>query len=65
LSSVICHWSSIIGREGPSEPVTLRYFVGLTLEEAAAALDFAEPTARRWWAYSRVWLLKEIAQSRP
>jgi RNA polymerase sigma factor (TIGR02999 family) len=45
---------------GKAELVKLRYFGGLTLEECAAALDIAEPTARRWWAYSRAWLLNEI-----
>jgi RNA polymerase sigma factor (TIGR02999 family) len=44
-----------------AELVKLRYFVGLTLEEAAEALNIAEPTARRWWAYSRAWLLKEMS----
>lgn len=43
-----------------AELVKLRYFVGLTLEEAAQALDIAEPTARRWWVYARAWLLKEM-----
>lgn len=43
-----------------AEFVKLRYFAGLTLEEAAQALGIAEPTARRWWAYSRAWLIKEI-----
>ena len=44
-----------------AELVKLRYFGGLTLEEAAVALDIAEPTARRWWAYARAWLLKEMS----
>lgn len=43
-----------------AELVKLRYFAGLTLEEAAHALGISEPTARRWWAYSRACLLKEI-----
>jgi RNA polymerase sigma factor (TIGR02999 family) len=43
-----------------AELVKLRYFVGLTLEEAAEALGIAEPTARRWWAFARAWLLKEL-----
>jgi RNA polymerase sigma factor (TIGR02999 family) len=47
-----------------AELVKQRYFVGLTLEEAAQALDIAEPTARRWWAYARAWLLKELAARR-
>ena len=47
--------------EEKAQLVKLRYFAGLTLEEAAAALDIAEPTARRWWAYARAWLLKEMS----
>jgi len=47
-----------------AELVKLRYFGGLTLEEAANALDIAEPTARRWWAYARAWLLKEMSAPR-
>ena len=43
-----------------AELVKLRYFAGLSVEEAAAALGVAEPTAKRWWAYSRAWLIKEI-----
>jgi RNA polymerase sigma factor (TIGR02999 family) len=43
-----------------AELVKLRYFVGLTIEEAARALGIAEPTAKRWWAYSRAWLYQEI-----
>ena len=44
-----------------AELVKLRYFAGLTLEEVAQALDIAVPTAGRWWAYSRAWLLKEMS----
>ena len=47
-----------------AELVKLRYFAGFTLEEAAAALDIAEPTARRWWAYARAWLLNEMSGPR-
>ena len=43
-----------------AELVKLRYFAGLTLEETAQALGIAEPTARRWWAYARAWLIKEM-----
>jgi RNA polymerase sigma factor (TIGR02999 family) len=40
--------------------VQLRYFAGLTLEEAAAALDISPRTAGRLWAFARTWLLLEI-----
>ena len=43
-----------------AELVKLRYFTGLTLEEAARMLRIAEPTASRWWAYARAWLLREL-----
>jgi RNA polymerase sigma factor (TIGR02999 family) len=40
--------------------VKLRYFAGLTLEEAAEVLKVAVPTAKRDWAYARAWLFREI-----
>jgi RNA polymerase sigma factor (TIGR02999 family) len=43
-----------------AELVKLRYFVGLTLVEAAEVLRISEPTAKRWWAYARAWLYSEI-----
>ena len=43
-----------------AELVKLRYFGGLTIEEAARTLGIAEPTAYRWWAYARAWLHQEI-----
>lgn len=46
-----------------AELVKLRYFVGMTFEEAADALGIAVPTAKEWWAYSRAWLRVEIAGS--
>ena len=30
------------------------------IEEAAGALGVSEPTAKRWWAYARTWLQREI-----
>jgi RNA polymerase sigma factor (TIGR02999 family) len=47
-----------------AELVKLRYFVGLTFEEASTALGIAVPTAKQWWAYSRAWLRVEIARQR-
>jgi RNA polymerase sigma factor (TIGR02999 family) len=40
--------------------VKLRYFAGLTNEEAARTLGIAETTAKHWWTYARVWLYREI-----
>ena len=46
-----------------AELVKLRYFVGMSFEEAAAALGIAVPTAKQWWAFSRAWLRVELAGS--
>lgn len=43
-----------------AELVKLRYFVGMTIEEAAQVLGISEPTAKRYWAYARAWLFREI-----
>jgi RNA polymerase sigma factor (TIGR02999 family) len=43
-----------------AELVKLRFFVGLTIEEAAKVLGLSEPTAKRYWAYARAWLYREI-----
>ncbi|MBM3834816.1 MAG: sigma-70 family RNA polymerase sigma factor [Verrucomicrobia bacterium] len=46
-----------------AELVKLRYFVGLTITEAAQVLGVSEPTAKRYWAYARAWLYQEIQNS--
>lgn len=43
-----------------AELVKLRYFVGMTLEQAAEALGISERTAKRNWAFARAWLHEEI-----
>jgi RNA polymerase sigma factor (TIGR02999 family) len=48
-----------------AELVKLRYFVGMTFEEAATTLGIAVPTAKQWWAYARAWLTVEIRSSLP
>jgi len=44
--------------------VKLRHFVGLTLVEAAEVLGISEPTAKRYWAYARAWLFRELERQR-
>lgn len=43
-----------------AELVKLRFFAGLTLEEAAAALGLARRTADRHWAFARAWLYQAL-----
>jgi RNA polymerase sigma factor (TIGR02999 family) len=43
-----------------AEVVRLRYFTGLTIEEAAAALGASAPTVQRDWAFARSWLRDAI-----
>jgi RNA polymerase sigma factor (TIGR02999 family) len=43
-----------------AEVVKLRYFAGLTLPDAAAALGISERTAGRHWAFARAWLRRAI-----
>jgi RNA polymerase sigma factor (TIGR02999 family) len=43
-----------------AELVKLRYFAGLTVEEAASLLGISERTARNYWAHARTWLYHEI-----
>lgn len=47
-----------------AELVKLRHFVGLTLVEAAEILGISEPTAKRYWAYARAWLFRELERQR-
>jgi RNA polymerase sigma factor (TIGR02999 family) len=43
-----------------SELVKLRYFAGMTIEEAARALAISTASAKRYWTYARAWLYREI-----
>ncbi len=43
-----------------AELVKLRYFVGMTVEEAAEALGISARTADNYWAHARAWLFHEL-----
>lgn len=51
-------------REEPekAELVTLRYFAGLTLEEAAETMGISRATASRYWTYAKAWLYDRISR---
>jgi RNA polymerase sigma factor (TIGR02999 family) len=46
------------------ELVRLRYFAGLNIEQAAAALGISPATAYRHWNYARSWLHGELLEPR-
>ena len=46
-----------------AELVKLRYFAGLTLEQAANILGVSRRTADRYWVYGRAWLYQEITKA--
>ncbi len=43
--------------------VTLRYFGGLTMPQAAESLGIPLRTAERHWTYARAWLLQAVADA--
>jgi RNA polymerase sigma factor (TIGR02999 family) len=51
-----------LAKEDPvkAELVKLRHFAGLTIGQAAEALNISSATAYRYWAYARAWLHAEI-----
>jgi RNA polymerase sigma factor (TIGR02999 family) len=40
--------------------VTLRYFAGLSVQQAADVLGISRATADRYWSYARTWLFCEL-----
>jgi RNA polymerase sigma factor (TIGR02999 family) len=47
-------------RPQAAELVKLRCFAGLTVAETASMLELSPRTARRLWAFSRAWLLRDM-----
>ena len=45
-----------------AELVKLRYFAGLSLDEAAEALGISRATAKRYWTHARAWLRRELSR---
>jgi len=53
-----------LAREDPlaADLVKLRFFAGLTLQQAASTLGLPRRTADRYWAFARSWLYEELRQ---
>jgi len=49
--------------ERQSRLVVLRFFGGLTIEEAATVLDISPATAKREWVTARIWLRRELVDA--
>jgi len=47
-----------------ADVVKLRYFAGLTAEQAADALGISLRTANRHWAYAKAWLYQQLSEPR-
>jgi RNA polymerase sigma factor (TIGR02999 family) len=49
-------------REAPVKArlVSLRYFAGLTIDQASEALKISRVTAHRYWTYARAWLYEKL-----
>jgi len=54
-----------LGAESPEKAklIELRYFAGLTIEDAARVLAISPATAKRHWTFARVWLFAELKQT--
>jgi RNA polymerase sigma factor (TIGR02999 family) len=46
-----------------AELVKLRYFVGLSVEEAADSIKLSRTSAYRHWTYARAWLISQVQHS--
>ena len=42
--------------------VELRYFAGMSVEEAAEAMGMSPATLKRRWSLARAWLFRELSQ---
>jgi len=51
-----------LGREAPekAELVKLRFFAGLSIDQAAQALGISRATAIRQWSFARAWLYHQV-----
>ena len=59
---VVDHALTKLAAEDPqvAELVKLRFFVGLSIDEAANLLEISPRTAKRRWAYGRAWLFEAL-----
>ena len=53
----------LLAKEDPkaADLVKLKYFVGMTMADAAQALGISLRSAERTWKYSRAWLRRKVS----
>lgn len=61
LDEALTRLASLDARQ--AEIVELRYFVGLTIPEAAEVLDLSAATVKRDWTAARAWLLHTLSEA--
>ena len=59
LDEALAALASIDGRQ--SQVVELRYFAGLSIDEAAEALGMSPATVEREWAFAKAWLFRRLS----
>lgn len=48
--------------KGKADLVKLRYFAGLTIDQAGEVLGISRATAARYWTFARTWLFNEMSK---
>ncbi len=61
LDEALCHLEAVDA--AAATVVKLRYFAGLTMPEAAAAMGHSLRTAERNWTFARTWLHRALSQT--
>ena len=46
-----------------AELVRLRFYIGLSNDEAVKVLGISEATGKRYWSFARAWLMQEISEA--
>ncbi len=61
IEEALCRLAELDERQ--AKVVELRYFGGMTVEEAALVLDVSEATVARDWRAARAWLHRELTRT--
>jgi RNA polymerase sigma factor (TIGR02999 family) len=62
LDDALIHFAKL--EPDKAKLVELRFFGGLTVDEAAQSLGISSATAARWWEFARLWLYSEMKKEK-